>query len=134
MINEKILHDMIEKNPFSKQIGMELLEVKEGYAKGRLKLDEITQNMYGGMHGGCSFALADTIAGICACSNGNYVTTVNSNMNYLLPIQDTKYVICEAKKVRHGKKIGVYQVELSSDTGDVLCIGTFTYYVLQAIE
>lgn len=134
MVDRNKLNEMIEKNPFCLEMGMELLEVEEGYARGRMPLSEKSLNMYGGMHGGCSFALADSVAGICACTYGNYVTTVNSNMNYLLPVQRTEYVYGEARVIRHGKRVGVYEVKLMNDDGDVLCTGTFTYYVLHAIE
>lgn len=134
MFDQEKLKQIVEKNPFCKEMEMELLEVRQGFAKGRMPLGEKNLNMYGGMHGGCSYALADTVAGLCASSYGYYVTTLNSAMNYLLPIQRTKYVYCEAKVVRHGKKIGVYDFSLLNDDGAVLCTGTFTYYVLNKIE
>ena len=52
------LNRLLEKNPFAQLLGMELLEVREGYAYGRMRMDEHFMNIYGGMHGGCSYALA----------------------------------------------------------------------------
>ena len=51
--------------------------------------------------------------------------------NYLLPVADTEYVYCEAKAVRQGNTVGVYDVVITNDTGDVLCNGSFTYYRLK---
>ena len=48
------LNRLLEKNPFAQLLGMELLEVREGYAYGRMRMDEHFTNIYGGMHGGCS--------------------------------------------------------------------------------
>ena len=56
------LNRLLEKNPFAQLLGMELLEVREGYAYGRMRMDEHFTNIYGGMHGGCAYALADTLA------------------------------------------------------------------------
>lgn len=128
---KKELFHITERNPFSKLLGMELLETGEGYAKGRAPLKTEYTNVYGGMHGGCSYALADTLAGIAAATYGNYTTTVNGSLNYLLPIKDTEYVYCEAKAVRQGGKVGVYEVLLTNDNGELLCTGTFTYYRLK---
>lgn len=61
MCLKKELFHITETNPFSKLLEMELLEVGEGYAKGRAPLKTEYTNIYGGMHGGCSYALADTL-------------------------------------------------------------------------
>ncbi len=125
------LFQITETNPFSKLLEMELLEIAEGYAKGRVPLKREFTNVYGGMHGGCSYALADTLAGVAAATYGYYNTTVNGTMNYLLPIRDTEYVYCEARAVRQGGSVGVYETVISNDTGDILSTGSFTYYRLK---
>lgn len=52
-------YNIAERNPFAKYIGMELLEVDEGYAYGRIRFLHELENIYGGMHGGCAYSLAD---------------------------------------------------------------------------
>ena len=83
------------------------------------------------MHGGCTYALADTIAGIAALTYGNYVTTVSGNMNYLISVSDTEYIDCIAKVVRQGNKIGIYDVMLVGDQDQLFANGSFTYYKLK---
>ena len=106
------LNRLLEKNPFAQLLGMELLEVREGYAYGRMRMDEHFTNIYGGMHGGCAYALADTLAGLAASTYGNYVTTIDGKMNYLEAVKDTGYVYGEAEVQRQGGRIGVYTVKL----------------------
>lgn len=124
------MYEIVERNPFAKYIGMELLEVREGYALGRINFEKQHENIYGGMHGGCAYSLADTLAGIAAFTYGEYVTTVNASMNYLLPVEDTEYVICEAQVLRHGRKVSVIRVEITNDDGTILIDGSFTFYNL----
>lgn len=133
MLDKQRLYELIEQNSFAAHIGIELLDVGEGYAKGRIYLKETYTNIYGGMHGGCTYSLADTLAGIAAASYGKYVTTIDGSMNYLLPVKDTEFVYCEAKAVRQGGTIGVYETAITNDTGDVLCTGSFTYYRLNRV-
>lgn len=120
--------ELVERNAFANYIGMELLEIREGYAKGRIKLEQKHMNIYQGMHGGCAYALADTLTGTAAATYGRYVTTVSGNMNYLLPLKDTEYVVCEAKAVRSGNRVAVVDVRIANDNGVLLCNGSFTYY------
>lgn len=122
------LNRLLEKNPFAQLLGMELLEVREGYAYGRMRMDEHFTNIYGGMHGGCSYALADTLAGVAASTYGNYVTTIDGKMNYLEAVKDTGYVYGEAEVQRQGGRIGVYTVKLMDENQKVLVTADFTYY------
>ena len=122
------LNQLLEKNPFAQLLGMELLEVREGYAYGRMRMDEHFTNIYGGMHGGCAYALADTLAGLAASTYGNYVTTIDGKMNYLEAVKDTGYVYGEAEVQRQGGRIGVYTVKLMDENQRVLVTADFTYY------
>lgn len=131
MIDSKKVQAIIERNPFSRLLELELLEVSEGYARGRIPAKKEFGNIYGGMHGGCIYALADTVAGIAAATYGNYVTTIDGKMNYLLPVKDTAYVYCTANVVRQGGTVGVYQTQITDDAGTLLDTADFTYYRLQ---
>lgn len=131
IIDKEKMQEIIRKNGFAQLIGMELLEVREGFAKGRIPLEDRYTNIYGGMHGGCSYALADTLAGIAASTYGSFVTTIDGKINYLLPIRDTEYVYCEAQALRQGGKVGVYEARISNDSGEVLATADFTYYRLK---
>ena len=119
---------IIERNPFAQLLGMELLELRKGYAYGRMRMDEHFSNIYGGMHGGCVYALADTLAGIAASTYGNYVTTIDGKMNYLEPVKDVSYVYCEVHVQRQGGRIGVYEVRVTDEIRTLLATGAFTYY------
>ena len=130
VMNEMVeeMNEIVRKNPFAQHIGMELLEVTEGYALGRIRLAKQYENIYGGMHGGCAYSLADTLSGIAASTYGEYVTTLDASMNYLLPVEHTEYVYCKAKVLRHGRKITVVRVELLNDEQTLLIDGSFTFY------
>ena len=119
---------LIGRNPFAQLLGIQVLELREGYAYGRMRLDEHFTNIYGGMHGGCTYALADTMAGIAASTYGNYVTTIDGKMNYLDVIKDTEYVYCEVKVQRQGGTIGVYSAKIWDDSQKILVTADFTYY------
>ena len=68
---------------FIKHTGIKTVELREGYAKGEIVLDERHANPIGSTHGGVLFTLVDTVGGAAATSRGRYVTTVSGNINYL---------------------------------------------------
>ena len=59
-----------EEIGFSKDIGLEVMEVSEGYCKGRIALHKRHMNPLNTVHGGVFFTLADTICGIAAAASG----------------------------------------------------------------
>ena len=132
---EKILEKIIEENEYCNMLGIEVIEVKEGYSKGRMKFDKKLCNPYGYIHGGCLYSFADVISGIASCSYGNYVCTISGNMNYLKPAINTNYLYCEAEVIKHGKSISYCNITITNDDGDIIDNGTFNLYVLpQKVE
>lgn len=125
------LREIISRNAFAAHIGMELIEADCGYALARIRLKKEYENIYGGMHGGCAFSLADTAAGVAVAAYGEVVTTLNAAVNYMKPIAGTEYLYCDARVRRHGGKVSVVGVELKDDEGEVLMDGSFTYYHLR---
>lgn len=126
------MQDILARNPFAVSIGMELLEAASGHARARVRLRPQLENVYGGMHGGCAFSLADTLAGIAAGTYGERVTTLDASINYMRPVMHTEYLYCRADVQRNGAKISVVRTELTDDEGKLLIDGSFTYYHLDA--
>ena len=129
-MNAEALCQMIEENSFAKTIGLEMLELREGYAEGRIPVKEESKNPLGTMHGGCLYSRADIVSGTVATLRGNYVTTVSGEFSYLRPAADTQYVTAKAQEIRFGKNLAVYRVDLVDDAGTVLDIATFTFFDL----
>ncbi len=126
---ERIMRKVVKENPYMQFLGVELLELREGYSLARMKYKKELLNPYGMMHGGSLYSLADIVAGTAACMSGHYVTTVSGNMNFLLPADRTEYVYCEAIKLRMGKHLAVFDVKLKDDDENILDSGEFTFFV-----
>lgn len=128
---EEILRKMVDKNAYMQFLGVELLEIKSGYALARMRYKKELTNPYGMLHGGSLYSLADIVAGTAACMEGSYVTTVSGIMNFMLPAEETEYIYCEAEQLRYGKHLAVYEVRLKDDRGKLLDSGEFTFFVTE---
>jgi acyl-CoA thioesterase len=69
LANEVVAH-MMENDFFSQWMGVELIEVKEGYSKIKMTIRKEMVNGFGIIHGGIPFSLADS-AFAFACNNRN---------------------------------------------------------------
>ena len=125
---EKLIQFRDEGNHFTRKLGIQTVEIREGYAKVKLAVEKDHTNFLGSVHGGCLFSIADSVAGAAASSYGDYSTTVNASINYLAAALQVKELTGEARVIKHGKRISVFQVQIRNDEGKLLVQGEFTYY------
>lgn len=116
---------------FISLVGIEFKEASLGYCKGELVVREELANPYGMVHGGCIFTLADTIGGSAALTHGKSIVTVDSNIHYLAPAINTTKLIAEAREIKYGSKIAVYEVNIMNDNDDLLATSTMSYFITE---
>ena len=119
-----------KSNKFASYMGIRTTEMKAGYAKGEMNIKGVYENAISSVHGGCIFTLADTIGGSAAASHGDKMTTISSDFHYLSPELDTDKLYCTGREVKYGKKIAVYDVEVTDVQGRLIAKGLFSYYNL----
>lgn len=128
---EQSIHKIVTENSYVQFLGIEFQELREGYGKARMRYKKELVNPYGIMHGGSLYSMADIVAGATACMHGYFVTTVSGTLNFLLPAEDTKYVYCEARELRQGKHLAVYDVRITDDDEKLLDSGEFNFFVTE---
>lgn len=124
----KAAKGFLKESPFINFLEIELLELTDTSAKGRMPFKKAFHNPYGTMHGGCLYALADTVAGTLANMSGKVVTTVEGNLHYLEPGWKTEYIYCEATLIRSGKHLVTVNADIKDDKGKILDCGYFTFF------
>ena len=124
-IMELINHD----NHFLQSSRMRVTEIRQGYAKMQMDLDEQILNSYGFVHGGALFSLADTAAGAASFTTGRPSVTLNASINYIKPGTGGE-LIAIANEISAGKSTGVYEVFIFNDENKLLCRATFSMYFL----
>lgn len=127
---EKLLLKKDFTNGFIEHLGIEIVQIGEGCAKGEIEISEVHRNVIGSVHGGCIYSLADTVTGVAAASYGTYMTTVSGNMNYLSPALKIKKLTGEARAIKHGKTLTVFDVDIYDENKNLLANGCFTYFNL----
>ena len=88
------------------------------------------ENIYGDIHGGALYSVADNLAGIAAASYGFYVTTVSGNIQYLKAVRNVDKVLCEAKVIKAGKTISAVHVDITDGKDTLFNVADFTYFNL----
>lgn len=131
-----MMNDMFEEfNSFLKgrpgfinEMGMELLEIKDCFARGKINILEKHLNPMGTVHGGLIFGLCDTIGGIAAMTTGSRVVTLNSSISYLNPAANTEYIEAEATVVKDGRTTAIYDVMVKTAEGTEVAKTTISFF------
>ena len=108
---------------------MHVVEVKEGYAKVEMIIDEQILNVHGFVHGGALYPLADTAAGAARFATGRDSVTLSGTINYIKPGKGGK-LIGIAQEISAGRTTGVYEVFIFNDQEILLSRATFTMFFL----
>lgn len=103
---------MMEHDLFSQWLGIEVLEIKEGYSKIKMKVRKEMINGFGIVHGGIAFSLADS-AFAFACNNRNNLSVaLDTSINFTKPVHVDDMLIAEAKEMHNGRTTGLYHISI----------------------
>lgn len=127
---EKIIKYRNDSNAFANMVNSYITELDTGYAKAEMTITEKHLNPVGSVHGGCLYTIADIACGAAASSHGYQVTTLDSNFHYLRPGLGTTHLYAEARELKYGKRVMVYQVTIKDQNDTVLTEGIFTFMSL----
>ncbi|MFN5135866.1 MAG: hydroxyphenylacetyl-CoA thioesterase PaaI [Chitinophagaceae bacterium] len=109
---KEVVSHMMEHDRFSQWLGIEVLEIKEGYSKIKMTIREEMVNGFGIIHGGVTFALADS-AFAFACNNRNQLSVaLDTSINFIKPVHVGDELTAEATEVHNGKSTGLYHIEI----------------------
>jgi len=128
---ESLLNWMKTNNPFWSLLGMELTEIKKGWAKIRLPFTKKLTNGIGVIHGGAIFSPADSAVGMALIGLVNRdenISTLEMKINYLKPLAEGE-IIAEARIVHRGTMTAVGDVEVRDGKGTLIAKGLATYAI-----
>lgn len=118
------------RNAYARLLGVEITELRTGYAKAVMQVREPHLNSHGAVHGGVLFTMADIACGNAASTYGIWVATSESDFHYLRAAIHTTYVVAEATELSHDDQFATFNLTITDDQGNVLNTGTFTFAFL----
>jgi len=117
VVDHMMLHDK-----FSQWLGIELLDIQEGYSKIQMTVREEMINGFGIVHGGIAFSLADS-AFAFACNNRNNLSVaLDTSINFTKAIQVGDIITAEAKETHNGRSTGLYFITITNQKNEQVAI------------
>ena len=134
MINEKdilankVVSKMLETDYFSQWMGIEILEIREGYSRIQMTVRKEMMNGFGIAHGGISFAFADSAFAFACNSDGKITLALDVSISFPKPAKEGDVLIAEAKELNKTLRTGLYLIEITNQQKELIAVFKGTCY------
>ena len=122
------LKQLVNSMPFAEHLGIEVTEVGDGHAEGRLSVGDHLRSSNNGevVHGGGTYALADTVGGAAVISLSRDVSpTVDMRIDYLAPVTDD--ITATADVIRYGSDLAMVRIRIHDEDDNRVATAQGTY-------
>lgn len=123
----------LAKDTLAERIGIVFTAIGPDYLTAKMPVDARTHQPFGLLHGGASVALAETLgsmaAACCIDMSTKYCVGLEINANHIRAIRDG-FVTGTARPVHIGKSTQVWEIRITNEADDLVCISRITMAVL----
>ena len=114
-------------------LGIEITAIDEDCIRGTMPVDHRTRQPFGLLHGGASVVLAETLGSIASNAvidpSKQYAVGLEINANHVKSAKEGK-VTGTAKPIHLGKRTHIWEIRITSDAEQLVCISRFTAAIL----
>ncbi|MBQ0072565.1 MAG: hotdog fold thioesterase [Prevotella sp.] len=113
---------------FAKNNGMQLTDIREGYARAEMTVEERHLNGGGVCQGGALFTLADLAFAAVTNSHGLLTLGIQNSVTYVRSAMLGDHLTAEAIETVNHQKLPYCTMTVTNQNGEVICIVTGMAY------
>ena len=110
----KIVNKMFQKDTFSQWLGIEIVDVSEGYCQIKMIVRKEMLNGFHIAHGGIAYSFADSALAFASNSNGKKSLSVETSISHTVSIKDGDVLTATTEELSLSDKIGVYLITITN--------------------
>ena len=111
----------VREEPFVLTLGLELVELAEGYAAVEMTYEPTRMdNLFGRAHGGAVFALIDEAFETACQTDGTVTVALNVSVTYIASPEAGARLRAEAREVSRTKKTASFDIRVSDPEGRLI--------------
>lgn len=105
---------MMADDAFSQWLGIEVVDIKPGYAKLKMQVRPEMVNGFNVSHGGIAFSLADSALAFASNSYGRIAVAMENNISFTKKIMPGDTLTAETEELSLGRRIAVYNISITN--------------------
>ena len=110
----KIVNKMYDQDAFSQWLGIEIVDVSEGYCQLKMKVRKEMLNGFHIAHGGIAYSLADSALAFASNSHGRKSLSVETSISHMVSIKAGDMLTAMTKELSRSDKIGIYLITITN--------------------
>ena len=125
---QKIIKKMFDQDAFSQWLGIEIIEVKDGYCKLKMTVRKEMLNGFQLAHGGIAYSLADSALAFASNSHGRKSLSVETSISHTVSVKEGDVLTVATKELSLSDKIGVYLITIINQSNEDVAYFKGTVY------
>ena len=126
--SEKIVDTMYQNDAFSQWLGIEVVEVKDGYCKLNMTVRKEMLNGFHIAHGGIAYSLADSALAFASNSHGRKSLSVETSISHTVSVKEGDVLTAITEELSLSDKIGVYLITITNQDNQEVAYFKGTVY------
>ena len=111
---EKVVGKMYDNDAFSQWLGIEVVEVKDGYCELKMTVRKEMLNGFQIAHGGIAYSLADSALAFASNSHGRKSLSVETSISHTVSVKEGDVLTANTEELSLSDKIGVYHITITN--------------------
>ena len=113
----------VRKEPFALMLGMELMELENGFSAVEMTYHPATMNnLFARAHGGAIFSLIDEAFETVCQTVGQVTVALNVSVNYVASPEGGARLRAEAREVSSTRRTASYDIRVSDAAGQLIAV------------
>lgn len=119
---------LLSKDLFSQWLSIELLDIKENYCLIQMPVKPEMINGLGTVHGGVTFAFADSALAFSSNNTGEAAVALNCYINFTKAARNGDVLIAESILLSDTRKTAVYDISIKNQDAALIAVFRGTVY------
>jgi acyl-CoA thioesterase len=120
---QAVIDHLLSNDRFSAWLGIEVLALSEGSCKISMIIRDEMLNGFDIVHGGVTFAFADSALAIASNGYNKLSVALETSMSFSAPVKSGDQLIAKASEISKTNKIGIYNILITNQ--DQVIVGVF---------
>lgn len=126
-----VKNKMLDKDAFSKWLGIELVEIRPGYCVLQMEVREEMLNGFSIAHGGITYSLADSALAFAANSYGFQAFTVETSISHTRKLTKGAIIRAIATEKNRSRQFGIYEVIIRDALDKTIALFKGTVFITE---
>ena len=125
---ENIVDAMYKNDAFTQWLGIEVVEVKDGYCELKMTVRKEMLNGFQIAHGGIAYSLADSALAFASNSHGQKSLSLETSISHTVSVKKGDVLTANSKELSLSDKTGVYLITITNQNNEDVAYFKGTVY------